>query len=71
MISVKDCFRPQRNTMADFVELTPESIHHEALQRHDRAKPYDIFGQGGEGWRELPECLTVMDKLIDMGEEMK
>ena len=71
MISVKDFFRPQRNSMADFVELTPEAVHHEALQELDTAKPYNIFGQGGDGWRKLPECLKVMDKVIGMGEKME
>jgi len=62
MLSLKEDYEPQRNSMADPVELSSEAIRQEALQKLDRGiKPYNIWGKGGY---PLPPCLKAMDRVL-------
>ena len=64
MLSVKKCFEPQQNSMAEFVELSREAIRQESLQRLDKVcRPYDIWHTGKDNLCRVPQCLSAMDFL--------
>ena len=65
LLSAKSCFKPQHNSMAEFVELSPESIRQENMQKEDTGTiPYDIY-EIGKG-AKIQECLNAMDEEMRM-----
>jgi hypothetical protein len=74
MLSVEDCFKTQKNSMAKHLKLTWESEYHEGLQREEKTmRPYAIFDWHGEDAHgnevaKVPKCLTRFDGLASLDE---
>ena len=67
-LSIKRCFRPQYSSMAEFLELSRESVRQEEMQqKDDKITPYEIFmfKEGEDYEKKLPKCLTAADNLSD------
>ena len=53
--------------MAEFFEMSQESICQEKLQKLDKdVIPYDILGWCGDDVDPLPSCLTAMDYVFSV-----